>query len=66
MEESTAYSLFVDKLAQSFGAIGYHVKSNSEFNNVLKSKRINDIPVIISISINYSLNRILLDDNLIG
>jgi hypothetical protein len=24
-EESTAYSLIVDKLAQSFGAIGYHV-----------------------------------------
>jgi hypothetical protein len=24
-QESTAYSLFVDKLAQSFGAIGHHV-----------------------------------------
>ena len=51
-------------LAQSFGAIGYDVKSTSKFRNILKkAKESNDVPVIISISVDYSRNRILLDDN---
>jgi acetolactate synthase-1/2/3 large subunit len=54
-------------LAQSFGAIGYDVKSTTEFRNVLeKAKESTDVPVIISISVDYSRNRILLDDNFIG
>jgi acetolactate synthase I/II/III large subunit len=54
-------------LAQSFGAIGYDVKSTKEFRNVLeKAKESTDIPVIISISVDYSRNRILLDDNFIN
>ena len=54
-------------LAQSFGAIGYDIKSTKEFRNVLeKAKESTDIPVIISISVDYSRNRILLDDNFIG
>ncbi|HEY6884097.1 MAG TPA: acetolactate synthase large subunit [Nitrososphaeraceae archaeon] len=53
-------------LAQSFGAIGYDVKSTKEFRNVLeKAKESTDTPVIISISVDYSRNRILLDDNFI-
>lgn len=53
-------------LAQSFGAIGYDVKSTKEFRNVLeKAKESTDTPVIISISIDYSRNRILLDDYLL-
>jgi acetolactate synthase I/II/III large subunit len=51
-------------LAQSFGAIGYDVKSTSKFCNILKkAKESNDVPVIISVSVDYSRNRILLDDN---
>jgi hypothetical protein len=37
--ESSAYSLFVYKLAQSFRAIGYHVKSTSEFSNILEKQK---------------------------
>jgi acetolactate synthase-1/2/3 large subunit len=55
------------KLAQSFGAIGYEVKSTSEFRNILeKAKESTDLPVIISIRVDYSLNRILLDDTFIA
>ena len=54
-------------LAQSFGAKGYDVKSTTEFRNILeKAKESTDVPVIISISVDYSRNRILLDDNFIG
>jgi acetolactate synthase-1/2/3 large subunit len=54
-------------LAQSFGAIGYDVKSTEDFRNVLETaKQSTDIPVIISIGVDYSRNRILLDDNFIG
>ena len=54
-------------LAQSFGAIGYDVKSTKDFCNILeKAKESTDVPVIISINVDYSRNRILLDDNFIG
>ena len=54
-------------LAQSFGAMGYDVKSTKDFRNVLeKAKESIDIPVIISIDVDHSRNRILLDDNFIG
>jgi acetolactate synthase-1/2/3 large subunit len=51
-------------LAQSFGAIGYDVKSTKGFfRNVLeKAKESTDVSVIISIDIDYSRNYILLDD----
>ena len=52
------------KLAQSFGAIGYNVKSSSELPAILeKAKQSTSIPVIISIDVDYSRNGILLDDN---
>jgi acetolactate synthase I/II/III large subunit len=55
------------KLASSFGAIGYTVKSVNEFSDCLKkAKRSKDIPVIISMDVDYSRNRILLDDNFLG
>jgi acetolactate synthase I/II/III large subunit len=54
-------------LAQSFGAIGYDVKSTKDFRNVLeRAKESIEVPVIISIDVDYSRNRILLDDNFIG
>src|ERR671911_539912 len=55
------------KLASSFGAIGYSVKSVNEFSDCLKkAKRSKDIPVVISVEVDYSRNRILLDDNYLG
>jgi acetolactate synthase I/II/III large subunit len=54
-------------LAQSFGAIGYDVKSTKDFCNILeKAKESTSVPVIISVGVDYSRNRILLDDNFIG
>lgn len=51
-------------LANSFGAIGYAVKSTDEFSKVLeKAKQSKHVPVIISIDVDYTRNRILLDDN---
>src|SRR5215467_11632836 len=55
------------KLAESFGAIGYNVRSTEEFSRVLKkAKESTHIPVIVSIDVDYSGNRILLDDNFRG
>jgi acetolactate synthase-1/2/3 large subunit len=55
------------KLASSFGAIGYAVGSVNEFPNCLKkAKESKDIPVVISADVDYSRNKILLDDNYLG
>jgi acetolactate synthase-1/2/3 large subunit len=55
------------KLASSFGAIGYAVGSVNEFSNCLKkAKESKDIPVVISADVDYSRNKILLDDNYPG
>ena len=52
------------KLAESFGAIGHHVKSVQEFSQVLEtSKAIKDKPVIIAVDVDYSRNAVLLDDD---
>ena len=52
------------KLASSFGAIGYAVKSTLEFPDILEQAKMSkDIPVIISVDIDYSRNKVLLDDN---
>jgi acetolactate synthase-1/2/3 large subunit len=52
------------KLAESFGAIGYNVESTQEFSKVLeKAKRSTNVPVIISTKVDYSRNRLLLNDN---
>ncbi|MBV9667509.1 MAG: acetolactate synthase large subunit [Nitrososphaeraceae archaeon] len=52
------------KLAKSFGAIGYNVKSTKEFSKVLeKAKRSTNVPVIISTKVEISRNRLLLNDN---
>lgn len=52
------------RLAESFGAIGYNVKSTEEFSKVLeKAKKSTSSPVIVSIDVDYSRNRLLLDDS---
>lgn len=49
-------------LAQSFGAIGYHVKSTEEFPKILeKAKESTSVPIIIAIDVDYSKNHILLN-----
>jgi len=54
------------KLAESFGAIGYNVRSTEEFSKVLvKAKMSKSSPVIISIDVDYSRNRLLLDDTFV-
>lgn len=55
------------KFAESFGAKGYDVKSSIELSKVLeKTKESIDVPVVISVNIDYSRNRILLDDDFNG
>ncbi len=52
------------KLAESFGAVGYVVKSTKNFPKILEdAKKIKDKPVIIAIDVDYSRNNILLDDS---
>jgi acetolactate synthase-1/2/3 large subunit len=54
------------KLAESFGALGYNVRSTEEFSKVLeKAKLSKSSPVIISIDVDYSRNRLLLDDSFV-
>ena len=51
-------------LAHSFGARGYHVKSVKEFEDILEqAKQEKEKPTIIAVDVDYSRNRILLDDN---
>ena len=53
------------KLAQSFGAEGYDVKSTTKLPDILeKATESKDVPVVISVSVDYSRNRVLLDDSL--
>jgi acetolactate synthase I/II/III large subunit len=52
------------KLAESFGATGYNVESTEEFSKVLeKAKHSTNVPVIISTKVDYSRNRLLVNDN---
>ena len=52
------------KLAQSFGAIGYYVKSTEEFPKILeKAKESTSVPIIIAIDVDYSKNQVLLNNN---
>jgi acetolactate synthase I/II/III large subunit len=54
------------KLAESFGAIGYNVRSTEEFSKVLEKAKVSkSCPVIISIDVDYSRNRLLLDDSFV-
>jgi acetolactate synthase-1/2/3 large subunit len=51
------------KLAESFGAYGYNVKSTRDFPKILqKAKESKDRPVVISTGVDYSRNRILVDN----
>jgi acetolactate synthase-1/2/3 large subunit len=64
----TAYTRFTNpdfvKLAESFGAHGYRVKSTQEFQTILKKARNSEtVPVIIAIDVDYSRNEILLEDS---
>jgi acetolactate synthase-1/2/3 large subunit len=55
------------KLADSFGAHGYDVKSSKDLPSLLKkAKESTHIPVVISVNIDYSRNRMLLDDSFSG
>ncbi|MBT8173336.1 MAG: acetolactate synthase large subunit [Nitrosopumilus sp.] len=52
------------KLAESFGAVGFVVKSTKEFSKTLEeAKKIKDKPVIIAIDVDYSRNHVLLNDS---
>jgi acetolactate synthase-1/2/3 large subunit len=52
------------KLAQSFGAIGYYVKSTEELPKILeKAKESTSVPIIIAIDVDYSKNQVLLNNN---
>jgi acetolactate synthase I/II/III large subunit len=54
------------KLVESFGAIGYNVRSTEEFSKVLEKAKVSkSSPVIISIDVDYSRNRLLLDDSFV-
>ena len=51
------------QIAESFGAIGFHVKSTQEFIQTLENvKSVQDKPVIIAVDVDYSRNAVLLDD----
>ena len=51
-------------LAKSFGAIGHHVKSVKEFEEKLEeAKSEKERVTIIAVDVDYSRNRILLDDS---
>jgi acetolactate synthase-1/2/3 large subunit len=55
------------KLAESFGAKGYDVKSSIELPKILEeAKESTDVPIVIAVNIDYSRNRILIDDNFNG
>jgi len=52
------------EIAQSFGAVGFHVKSTKEFSQALdKAKSVSDKPVVIAVDVDYSRNEVLLDDS---
>ena len=52
------------KLAESFGAVGFVVKSTEEFSKTLEdAKKIKGKPVIIAIDVDYSRNNVLLNDS---
>ncbi|KAF6246978.1 acetolactate synthase large subunit [Nitrosopumilus sp. b3] len=52
------------KLAESFGAVGFVVKSTKEFSKTMEeAKQIKDKPVIIAIDVDYSRNHVLLNDS---
>jgi acetolactate synthase-1/2/3 large subunit len=64
----TAFTRFTNpdfvKLAESFGALGYRVKSTQEFQTILKKARNSEsVPVLIAIDVDYSRNDILLEDS---
>lgn len=55
------------KLAKSFGAIGYAARSVEEFSYFIKKGKMSKyVPVIISVDVDYSRNRILLDDDFLA
>jgi len=51
-------------LAKSFGAIGHHVKSVKEFEEKIQEAKLEKERVtIIAVDVNYSRNRVLIDDS---
>ncbi|AFS81057.1 acetolactate synthase [Candidatus Nitrosopumilus koreensis AR1] len=52
------------KIAESFGAKGFHVKSSQEFEQSLKdAKLVQDKPIVIAVDVDYTRNEVLLDDS---
>jgi acetolactate synthase I/II/III large subunit len=55
------------KLAESFGAKAYDLKSSIELPKILEeAKELTEVPTVISVNIDYSRNRILIDHNFNG
>lgn len=55
------------KLAESFGAVGYAARSVGEFSYFFKKGKMSKyVPVIISVDVDCSRNRILLDDDFLA
>jgi acetolactate synthase-1/2/3 large subunit len=55
------------KLAESFGAIGYRISAAGDFSKTLeKALKSTKVPVILPVDVDYSRNRVLLDDSFVG
>ena len=51
------------QIAESFGAVGFHVKSPQELSQSLENaKTIANKPTVIAVDVDYSRNEVLLDD----
>ncbi len=51
------------QIAESFGAVGFHAKTTSEFFNFLqRAKETSDRPTVIAVDVDYTRNEVLLDD----
>lgn len=54
------------KLAESFGAKGYRIRTTQDFSKMLEeAKKLTKIPIIIPVNVDYSRNKILLDDSFV-
>ena len=50
------------KFAESFGCKGYSVKSADELPGVFEEAFKSDVPVLIHVPVDYSLNELLLEN----
>jgi len=52
----------VVKFAESFGCKGYNVKSADELPGIFEAAFKSDVPVLIHVPVDYSLNQRLMED----